>query len=515
MAYNYEFIDRKRKTIPELAAILEKLRAQGKVIMHCHGVFDLLHPGHIHQFLQAKARGDILVVTITRDQYAAKGSGRPYLNESLRLMSIAAQEVVDFVVLSERPTAVECIRAIKPNYFVKGEEFRNPAASENSPISLEVAAVKESGGEMFFTDMLDVHSTEILNEFFPVFPPETAEFLRRLKGQYNIDLVARYISSIRNLRVLLIGETIIDSYRYMRLIGKSPKAGIIAKLFLSQEFFLGGILAAANHIANFCDRVEVVSLLGQQDSKESFIRSGFCHNITAKFFYHPESSTIVKERDIDSAYFYKLGETYFYDNKPLPPEVEDDIEEYLRHHLHNFDLVLVMDFGHRFFTPKLIRVIREKAKFLALNTQMNAANFGFNVITKWPGADFIVLDEKELRLAVHNEHEDVENLITDLKNSRENFFQTIATPRGSRGSIIFNPNQGFKNAPAFSTKVIDLVGAGTAYMAITAPLAAKNVPIELICFIGNAAGAMNVSVLANKKLIEYGPLMKFLAALLK
>jgi len=94
------------KIVPldELAQIVSQLKAEGKKVVHCHGVFDLLHPGHILHFQAARGLGDILVVTITRDAYVDKGPGRPVFKERLRAESLAALEVIDYVAFNDWPT---------------------------------------------------------------------------------------------------------------------------------------------------------------------------------------------------------------------------------------------------------------------------------------------------------------------------------------------------------------------------------------------------------------------------
>ena len=74
----------KIKRINELARILTRLRRDGKKIVHCHGVFDLLHPGHIKHFEVAKKKGDILIVTVTQDEHVNKGPGRPIFSDGMR-----------------------------------------------------------------------------------------------------------------------------------------------------------------------------------------------------------------------------------------------------------------------------------------------------------------------------------------------------------------------------------------------------------------------------------------------
>src|SRR5690348_14211676 len=113
----------KIKSLQELEEVLAKERSSGSKIIHCHGVFDLLHPGHIRHFKLSKSKGDKLVVTITPDCYVNKGPGRPAFTEQLRLESIAALEDVDYVVLNDAPDAVSIIKRIKPAIYVKGSEY--------------------------------------------------------------------------------------------------------------------------------------------------------------------------------------------------------------------------------------------------------------------------------------------------------------------------------------------------------------------------------------------------------
>ncbi|HJW87927.1 MAG TPA: adenylyltransferase/cytidyltransferase family protein, partial [Dehalococcoidia bacterium] len=116
------------KIVPldELAQIVSQCKAEGKKVVHCHGVFDLLHPGHILHFQAARGLGDVLVVTITRDAYVDKGPGRPVFKERLRAESLAALEVIDYVAFNDWPTSVETIRKLRPDIYAKGGDYRHP-----------------------------------------------------------------------------------------------------------------------------------------------------------------------------------------------------------------------------------------------------------------------------------------------------------------------------------------------------------------------------------------------------
>src|SRR5262245_58630364 len=110
--------------LPELVPLFEAHRAAGRRIVHCHGVFDLLHIGHIRHFEQARKLGDVLVVTLTPDRFVNKGINRPAFTESLRAEFLSSLRSVDYVAINRWPTAVETIRMLRPAVFAKGSEFR-------------------------------------------------------------------------------------------------------------------------------------------------------------------------------------------------------------------------------------------------------------------------------------------------------------------------------------------------------------------------------------------------------
>jgi len=149
----------------ELAEKIHKLKVQGKMIVHCHGCFDLMHPGHIKYFQAAKHMGDILVVTVTPDRYVDKGPDRPVFNETLRAESIAALECVDYVAINQWPTAVETLRLLRPHFYVKGQEFEQ-LEDKTGKLQQEYAVVTEIGAEIRFTHEIVFSSTKLLREYF-------------------------------------------------------------------------------------------------------------------------------------------------------------------------------------------------------------------------------------------------------------------------------------------------------------------------------------------------------------
>ncbi|MBF0343541.1 MAG: adenylyltransferase/cytidyltransferase family protein [Nitrospirae bacterium] len=137
----------------------------GKRIVHCHGCFDLMHPGHIKYFQAAKKMGDILVVTVTPDEYVDKGPGRPVFDQQLRVECIAALECVDYVAINKWITAEKTLLLLRPHIYVKGQEFET-FEDKTGKIQKELTVVHEIGSEMKFTHEIVFSSTQLINRYF-------------------------------------------------------------------------------------------------------------------------------------------------------------------------------------------------------------------------------------------------------------------------------------------------------------------------------------------------------------
>ena len=154
----------KIKSLNNLVTELNQL-SKSKTVVHCHGVFDLLHIGHIKYFQEAKSMGDVLIVTITPDRFVNKGPGRPAFNEKYRAEAIAALDVVDYVAINEWPTAIETIKLLKPNLYVKGPDYKNYKEDVTGNIKLEEDAVKSIGGKIAFTSTEVFSSSNLINNY--------------------------------------------------------------------------------------------------------------------------------------------------------------------------------------------------------------------------------------------------------------------------------------------------------------------------------------------------------------
>jgi len=228
----------KIKSLQEIEEVLAEDQKNGNKIVLCHGVFDLLHPGHIRHFKLAKLMGDKLVVTITPDRYVNKGPDRPAFTEQLRLESIAALEDVDYVVLNDSPDAVSVIKTIKPAIYVKGSEYRSHDSDVTGKIVVEADAVQSVGGKIDYTDDIVFSSSSLLNRHFSNNPPQVEQCLQVIKDQYSLDDLLNKINSLKDLKVLVIGDAIIDEYQYVQPLGQSGKGHHMVTCCKEREIFL-------------------------------------------------------------------------------------------------------------------------------------------------------------------------------------------------------------------------------------------------------------------------------------
>ncbi len=497
-------------------ALIEKVRhlqQEGKIVVQSHGIFDLIHPGVIEHLNQAKVQGDVLIVTIIKDKDVRRGPGRPIFPERFRAENAASLEHVDYVCIIDDDIPFKCVKQIQPDVLARGKSLKERSQELHSHIFEEEKELYLGKCKVYETRGFSFSSTQVIKNFLDIYPEETKQFLRNFSEKYTFEDICTRINHLRDLRVLLVGDGIIDEYHYCHPMGKSAKTPIIVHNYLYHEVFAGGAFAIANHIGGICDHVRLVSLLGAQDSREEFIATHLKPNIAAKFFYRNDGSTVIKKRYINKYYNQKLFEINYLNNEFIDEQCEGEVIEYLTSELPNYDLVLVSDFGHGFITKKIIQTIERHSTCIGVNTQTNAANAGYNMITKYQSPHYVCLDESELRWAAQERFADIEEIAKNIFNVMNTDY-LIAT-LGKRGSIGVNRNHEINFTPIFSSKVIDTIGAGDAFFSFTAPCFAQRMPLDLVSFIGNAVGALAVQIVGNKRSVEKHELLEFIHALLK
>ncbi len=500
-------------SLEELVRIVSSLRGKKKTIVHCHGVFDLLHVGHIRHFQQAKKRGDVLVVTVTPDKYVNKGPMRPAFTENLRAEAIAALDCVDYVAINNWPTAVETIYMLQPDFYAKGNDYRDNGKDITGGIQLEEEAIRSVGGTLIFTDDITFSSSHLINRYLPVLPQESRNFISHFVSRYGMDDIQRYFESARALKILVVGEAIIDEYHYCEAIGKSQKEPMLAVKSLNTERFAGGVLAIGNHLAGFCGQAGLLTFLGTVNPHEDFIKEKLHPDIRATFLYRENSPTIVKRRFVENYFFSKLFSVYEMNDEPLEEEKNKELCALLESEIPAYDVVVVVDYGHGMLTPEAIKLLCAKANFLVLNAQSNAGNLGFHTISRYTRADYICVAENEMRLEARDRRGDLKKMALDV--SEKLSCEQIIVTRGKYGCLCYRRGEDFVQVPALANQVVDRMGAGDAFLSLTSLLAPQKAPMEMLGFVGNAVGAQAVATVGHRQPIERASLFKHMECLLK
>jgi len=491
-------------------ALFTELRAKGTQIVQCHGTFDMIHPGHIVHFEEAKALGDVLVVTITAEKFVNKGPGRPYFNDALRTRWLAALAAVDYVVTIPFAAAVEAIECIKPHFYCKGREYENQQNDVTGNIADDVTAVKRCGGEMRYVGSIVFSSTKMLNQHFDPYPAEVKAFCQGVATNYSPAKFREIVDGFKKLRVLIVGDIIFDKYTTLEVQGLTSKNRILSGRYVSEEMQAGGALAVFRHIREFTPHVKLVSLAGTEpwldETLAPFIKPSE-HDLVRS----PDFTTVVKQRFVEprseGKELAKLFSVNFIDRHAPKEALQYAVLERIADQIEKYDLVLVMDFGHGVLED-LVRVyVQQQAKFLAVNCQTNSNNHGFNILTRrYRRADAFTLDQTEMNLAVGRRDVDFGRELTGLAAQLGSKYAWLT--RGATETLGRNCQKELCKCAPFERNIVDALGAGDAFCATASLAAASGLPLNLATFMGQLAGAQAVKIVGNSESITKAKFLK-------
>ena len=348
-------MEKKIFSLKDLSKKISIFKKKGKKVVHCHGVFDILHAGHIKHFNSAKKFGDILVVSVTQDRFVNKGPNRPIFPVDIRMQCLAALENVDYVCSNSTGNAVKAIKFLKPNFYCKGKDYIKNKLDVTGQIKVERKAVKSIGGRIVYTDDELYSSSKIINTSGFNLSSQQKKFLDKIKVNKNFnnnEKISKVINSYFNLKVLVIGETIIDEYVFCEALGKSGKEPVLALKDLYKEKYLGGAAAIARNLSSFCKKITLLSSIGENKEELAFIKKCLPKNVKRDFLAKKNSTTIVKKRFIDSVNKNKVLGVYSINDNPLNKNQSSVLNKKIIKQIKKHDLVIVSDYGHGFISSK-------------------------------------------------------------------------------------------------------------------------------------------------------------------
>ncbi len=495
------------ENIPEA---LEIYRKEGKRVVQCHGTFDLIHPGHIVHFEEAKALGDVLVVTITGDDHVNKGPGRPHFNEKLRCKSIAALESVDIVATVPYPAAVEAINQVRPDVYCKGKEYENSNADPTGNMANDVTAVERLGAEIQYVGSVVFSSSKLLNNHFEHLPEATRSFCRDLAEDFPPETFRKTVEDFAKLKILVIGDIILDRYSYVQVQGLASKNRVLSTRFIKEDTHLGGALAIYRHLRQFSENVDFASIAGTEPWLPALLDKAYIK--PGLFLEHDETyTTIIKQRFVElSKRSQELGKIFsinYIDPQYANPSLENRLIGKLAKRIADYDLVVVGDFGHGLMTQKLRDFVQAESPFLSLNCQTNSYNHGYNLISRqYQRVNAFSIDEHELMLDRAKQNLEPEKDLRELSESLGSKVSWIT--RGAKEAIGVDSHGQTATCVRLENQVVDTIGAGDAFFSLCSLAAKCDLPIALGTFLGQLAGAQAVKIVGNEESVNKAKLIK-------
>ena len=282
------------------------------------------------------------------------------------------------------------------------------------------------------------------------------------------------------LSIAFVGELIIDEYCYVKVLGKSAKEPILVTTELRREQFLGGVHAA--------------SMQGEWPNAECV-----------------SDNPIRKTRFVDADFGRKLFEVYDKPGINLVGPARELFHARVRQAAKDHDVIVVLDFGHGLLDER-DRMEMLTAPFVAANAQTNAGNYGYNSALNYWDAQYVCVDEPEARLAMRNQHGPIDEVIRGLSGAMPG--SKLVVTRGRYGSAAC-VNGEIVWVPPLTVGGIDTIGAGDAFLAVSAPLVAAGLELEAAALVGNIAGAIKVGILGHQRHVTRGEILRTVDELLQ
>ncbi len=452
---------RKVKTVDQLCAELGP-RPRSKTTVMCHGVFDLVHPGHIRHLLYAKDKADVLIASLTADAHITKAHYRPFVPQDLRALNLAALEMVDYVVIDPNPTPVENLSRIQPDFFAKGYEYQ--ASGLNPKTAEEIATLRSYGGDILFTPGDIVYSSSHLID---TGPPDIAleKLLALMEAEgLTFDRLRRILDQFEGKTVHVVGDTIVDSLSYTTMIGGMTKTPTPSVRFDSRVDFIGGAAIVAKHLRAAGAKVTFSTILGKDPMKD-FVLEGLAE---AGVDVLPiiDSARPTTNKNAFVCDDYRLLKVDTLDNRSI---TDAQAEEFAKHLSKSAaEAVVFSDFRHGIFNRRTIPGLTAAIPANTFRVADSQVASRWGNILEFKGFDLVTPNEREARFSLADQDTGVRPLAAKLHEEAD--CKTVILKLGDRG--VLTCRQGKEGDPrsffvvdSFVDRVVDAVGAGDALLA--------------------------------------------------
>lgn len=451
----------KIKTAAELHDILGPMPREKSAIM-CHGVFDVVHPGHVRHLLYAKSKADLLITSITADRHIDKGKYRPHVPEQLRAANLAAFEMVDYVVIDPNAKPLENLKVIQPDFMAKGYEYQSGGVHPKT--AEEIAAMETYGGQVLFTPGDIVYSSSRLIELEPPeIKYEKLQVLMEREG-FSFDDLRATVRGMKGRRVHVVGDTIVDSITQCAMIGGQTKTPTMSVLYENRTDYVGGAGIVAKHVKAAGADVVFSTVLGEDALRDFALDDLRSAGVKVQAVIDPTRPTTNKNAIVVGG--YRLLKIDTLDNRSIADGVLAKLIDGIR--TVDTDAIAYCDFRHGVFNKRTIPAFIEARPAGAFSVADSQVASRWGNITEFKGFDLITPNEREARFALADQDSGVRALSSDLYDRAE--CKTLILKLGDRGvmtcqSADHESSDSFFSVDSFVGHVVDAVGAGDALLA--------------------------------------------------
>lgn len=489
----------KVKNVDEISQLIQPRPRSLRVVM-CHGVFDIVHPGHIRHLLYAHSKGDILVASVTADRHVTKRGGMPFVPEELRAANLAALEMVDYVLIDQNDAPLANIAKLQPDLFVKGFEYG--ASGIHPKTQEEMAVVQSYGGEFLFSPGDVVYSsTALLAYYRPDLSVDKLTTLMDAEG-VGFDHLAAAAGGFEGIRVHVVGDTIVDKYSYCALLGPVPKSPTFSVRLERSERFVGGAGIVARHLRSLGAHVTFTTLLGDDPLKDFVLEDLARADITVEPIVERARPTTQKERFWAANHMMVQVDTV--DNHPIQGAPLVSFQDALS--ATKADVIIFSDFRHGIFhsqsIPSLIQAMPEGALRVADSQVSNR----WGNILEMQEFDLITPNEREARFAMGDQDSGVRHLAQLLHEKAR--CRYLILKMSERGVLTYRHagahTRDWFYLDSLAESVVDPTGAGDALLAASALVLQKTKSIVLAAILGSLAAGIACGIEGNVPITPAG-----------
>ncbi len=490
-------------TLAELLQRVAEARATGKTIVHCHGCFDIVHPGHVRYIEFARRQGDVLVVSLTGDSQVSKDVQRPYIPEELRAENLAALEAVDMVYVNSHPTATDLLRALKPDIYVKGSEYEQ---SSDPGFLAEKQVVAAYGGRVLFSSGDVVFSSTRLIEALSHDPTLDIDRLTTICRRHEIDRnsTEALLDRFASLRVLVVGDVLLDRYVLCDATELAGEAPMMSLTQLEERVYIGGAGIIAQHVAGLGAKPYLLSACAA-DEATSQIRDMLGH-IGAEAHLIPGHPRIPQKTRylVDTTKVMRVEDGRYH---PLDSIAEEKAAKWVESIIDEIDAIIISDFGYGTITGGLIGRVREIAKSNAPVVTADASGPRGRLLD-FKEVDLLCPAERTLRASLHDFERGLSFAAWDIL--QETNAKELLVTLGKKGLVVFSRQSQDNNRPEWrgrlrseylpmlADRLVDPLGCDSVLQTTATLALAAGGSLMQAAYLGTAATAIEYACLGNE-----------------